>query len=137
MNVESLIKYLFFDTVNANTGQNSEYVSFWNVFFILSPAVKLFKRFKIQWHAIIQVKYEDALSNEIASSQLLNVKTDIIDFSDMQFMNQHSKDDYRELLELILIFLGKKNLNEARWVLKVIYILTPLYFILIRRSFMD
>lgn len=97
------MKSIYFDTTNANTGQNSEAcvilehllhchllyfpcrhhilklvlgsVLIEHISPVTTPEIQLLKRFMIQWHTIDKVKYEDAFYFETSSSQFLDVKT--------------------------------------------------------------
>ena len=63
---------------------------------------------------------------------LCDVKADIIEFANKQLEEKHPRDDYKEFLELVLIFLGEipgrgvrfmtpGAMHHACWMSKVIY----------------
>lgn len=96
------------------------------------PDLPIFKRFKEQWPFIDQHQYHDVTSSEQAASQVADIQDSIIQFvANMQSQSQ-PRDDYREMLELVLIYLGITPHNEvhfmapgaihqARWMAKVLY----------------
>ena len=97
-----------------------------------APEIPLFKRFQGQWASIDQEDYQDASSDDYVSSQLADTRDEIIVFCEQQLQNQQPRDDYRELLQLVLIFLGRKQLqsvtfrapgpmHQARWMARAIY----------------
>jgi len=97
-----------------------------------APEILVFKRFQDQWSSIDQRSYDDASSDDFASTELGDVRSEIISFCEQQFQEQQPRDDYRELLELVLMFLGAKAhhdkmfrspgpMHKARWMAKAIY----------------
>jgi len=73
-----------------------------------APEILVFKRFQAQWSSFDQESYEDAFSDDVASAELSEVKHVIIVFCEQQLQDHQPRDDYRELLKLMLIFLGRK-----------------------------
>lgn len=101
---------------------------------VFSPDVQLFKRFKSQWHLIRTQEFEDINSDEINKCKFNEDRDDIILFCENQLKNYQPRDDYLELLEIILIFLGKTPprgikfrapgaMHQARWMARAIYCL--------------
>ena len=97
-----------------------------------APEVIIFKRFQGQWSSIDQETYENAFSDDVASAELSDIKDDVIAFCEQQLQDHQPRNDYRELLKLMLIFLGRtppnwKNfqapgaMHQARWMAKAIY----------------
>ena len=97
-----------------------------------APEILVFKRFQAQWSSFDQESYEDAFSDDVASAELSEVKHVIIVFCEQQLQDHQPRDDYRELLKLMLIFLGRKptdwknfrapgSMHQARWMAKAIY----------------
>lgn len=97
-----------------------------------APEILLFKRFQGQWTSFDKKGYIDASSDEYVSSQLADTKDEIIVFCEQQLHIQQPRDDYREFLQLVLIFLGRKEphdvtfrapgpMHQARWIAKAIY----------------
>ncbi len=71
-----------------------------------SPNVQLFKRFKAHWATINHNEWKDAFTDETTAKQLQDSShQEIIALRHQQLLNQN-RDDYRELIELVLTFLG-------------------------------
>ena len=96
------------------------------------PDVRIFKRFKEQWPFIDQHQYQDVTSNDQAASQVADIQDSIIQFVANMLSQSQPRDDYREMLELVHIYLGGTPKNEvrfmapgaihqARWMAKVLY----------------
>ena len=98
-----------------------------------APEVLLFKRFQEQWSLIDKNDYSTSTGITEMTNILEPVKADIIRFSDTQLLcrNNVVRDDYREFLELAIIFLGgtpprgihimaPEAMHQARWMAKVI-----------------
>lgn len=92
------------------------------------PDISLFKRFKEQWSFIDQGTYETAAGmKEIESFQQQSIA-----FAESHLQLYQPRDDYREFLELVIIFLGGMPargihiiapgaLHAARWMARIIY----------------
>ena len=92
------------------------------------PEMTLFKRFREYWPNIDTSNYHDA-SGEVAD----DVRQDILEFLDaLQDHEAQHREDYRELLELAVIYLGSTPkrgvsfrvpgaVSHARWMAKAIY----------------
>lgn len=89
------------------------------------PDILLFKRFQQQWEFIDKERY-DVLEDHVIN------RDDILTFCRQQLGIHQPRDDYRELLELCMIFLGDTPprgirfmqpgaLHRARWMARVIY----------------
>lgn len=96
------------------------------------PDVKIFKRFQKHWEYIDRASCKSVLATD--SALVVDVKDDIIDFAVKHLENYQPRDDYRELLELVIIFLGGSPsrgvhfmapgaIHNARWMAKAIYAL--------------
>lgn len=95
------------------------------------PEVGLFNRFKNQWENIDPLCYQTALTDQNVLSLIsLDKRQEVISFCNHILTQQQPRDDYREFLELVLIFLGDiKNptfkkpgaTHHARWMSKCIY----------------
>jgi len=70
------------------------------------PEILLFKRFKKFWSNILVANYKPGVENPVVASQLKDVCGDISDFVVDQLGLTHQREDYVELLELTLLFLG-------------------------------
>ena len=98
-----------------------------------SPNIQLFKCFKDNWEFIDQAKYEDASTDEVAASGVEDIQEEMMKFIEGVLTTEtQPRDDYKELMELTLLFLGRSSswepdfespeLNHhARWMTKVIY----------------
>ena len=97
-----------------------------------APEVLVFKRFQAQWSSIVQDRYQDCFTDEFSASQLADVRDEVITFCEQQLKNHQPRDDYREMLKLVLVFLGSKShldskfrapgpMHQARWMSKAIY----------------
>ncbi|GBO21154.1 hypothetical protein AVEN_169103-1 [Araneus ventricosus] len=75
--------------------------------FSSTPDVLLFKRFQAYWEFIDKNKYKTGINNKDILAQVADIKDNRIKFAEKLLHDPHSRDDYREFLELILIFLGK------------------------------
>lgn len=96
------------------------------------PDIAIFQRFQAQWAFIDQSKYQTGLANEQTVSEIVDNSQHIIAFAQDQLDNYQPRDDYQELLELTIIFLGgapssgisfkrPAGLHRARWMAKLIY----------------
>ena len=96
------------------------------------PEVQLFKRFQSSWSNIDKSVYESGMTNATVSSNVIDRKEQIVDFASNQLLKHQPRDDYRELLELTIIFLGAipphglrfrapGPMHHARWMSKAIY----------------
>lgn len=97
-----------------------------------APEVSLFKRFQTYWEFLDLENFEDASTDEHVTEALTDVKDDIIAFIVTQLSEVQPRGDYREFLELSMIFLGEVPargsrfmapgpMHHARWMSKVIY----------------
>jgi len=107
-----------------------------NVFSVLmepssGPNIKLFQRFADYWNSIDRAAYESGMMDESIRRELSPLLSDLVDFIRHQLSHFHARDDYRELLQLALIFLGAGTADihihapgayhRARWMAKLIY----------------
>jgi len=103
------------------------------------PNIKLFERFSDFWTSIDRCEYESGVADPSVASQLESEKDDLIAFISCQLSQFQPRDDYRELLELALIFLGADTradvtihqpgaIHRARWMAKIIYSLKIFLF---------
>jgi len=97
-----------------------------------APEIQLFKRFRDHWEFIDQAKYEDACTDDITASGIEDVKEELIHFIESALLTKQPRSDYKELLELALLFLGASPSQKiqfkapganhhARWMAKIIY----------------
>lgn len=101
--------------------------------------VPIFKRFKQYWGNINTQNFKLGTQNEYIQKNLSDVCSDIITFAVNYLQIKHPREDYRELLELTIIFLGGVPLrgisfrapgaiHHARWLAKAIYCLNIFLF---------
>lgn len=105
-----------------------------------APEVLLFKRFKQQWSFIDHSTYSPCEEFERLSVCTPSVKDNIVQFAVSQLLqNKSLRGDYREFVELSIIFLGASPprgvhfmtpgpMHNARWMSKVIYSLKVYLF---------
>ncbi|KAK2703771.1 hypothetical protein QYM36_017903 [Artemia franciscana] len=97
-----------------------------------SPEVPLFKRFQDYWRFIDTDKYETGIAADDVARLVDDIKQSTIDFANKHLEQSQPRDDYKEFLELVLIFLGATPargvrfmspgaMHHARWMSKVIY----------------
>ncbi|XP_073972974.1 uncharacterized protein [Rhodnius prolixus] len=105
------------------------------------PNVPIFGRFKKFWDTIDKTKYKSGVEDTIVANIVMNDKNDLSTFITRYLHLQLSqpRDDYKELLELSLIFLGEMPrdqvsfkrpgaIHHARWMAKAIYCLKMFIF---------
>jgi len=98
------------------------------------PTIKLFERFAKYWGEIDKDHYESGMMDKLIAAQLEPVRDHLVSFIQDQLNNFHARDDYKELLQLALLFLGVPQVDghriiapgachRARWMAKLIYCL--------------
>ena len=103
------------------------------------PEVLLFKRFKSQWGFIDLDHFESGIDDNSVSMFFTEKKDDILKFAAFHLQQQQPRDDYREFLELAIIYLGGTPscgirfnspgaIHHARWMSKVLYSLKIFMF---------
>lgn len=159
-NLGEKIKYMSFDTTAANTGsrngacillqQKMEKDLLWLacrhhimelmleavVLFAVGPSsgpdILIFKRFKNNWAGLKQDDFKTVSSDASTLKYVENISADTISFAKKQLELYQPRADYKELLILIIIFLGgtldkelsfraPAGLHRARWMAKAIY----------------
>lgn len=104
-----------------------------------SPSIPLFKNFQKKWIDIDSSNFISGLEDQYCSSAIENIREDILNFVRSQLEIKNSRDDYKEFLELVLIFIGghfeKKikihppgAMHQARWMARAIYCLKIFIF---------
>jgi hypothetical protein len=97
-----------------------------------APEILLFKRFQAHWQYINQDQFEDYSSTDETAAAVADIKDGLGSFLISALSGNLPRDDYRELLEITLIFLGiapprgihfaqPGAMHQARWMSKVIY----------------
>ncbi|KAE9521836.1 hypothetical protein AGLY_017771 [Aphis glycines] len=98
------------------------------------PDVPILKQFREFWSNVNTTNFEPGIKNEYVEKLLHNVSTEIIKFCISYLNKKLPREDYRELLELTIIFLGgvpsqglsfkiPGAIHHARWMAKAIYCL--------------
>lgn len=113
-----------------------------------APEVPLFERFAKSWSQLNHDTFKSGIEDEfvcleVNSTERENIKT----FCGEQLKKKQIRDDYKEFLELALIFLGEKKFDEkklgfrlpgptshARWMAKAIYTFSQKYFYFVNSS---
>ena len=73
-----------------------------------APEILLFKRFKTFWpNIVLHTDYKPGVDVPVIAADLLAVSADVKGFVRDQLQLQHQRDDYRELLEPTLLFMGE------------------------------
>lgn len=96
------------------------------------PEILLFKRFSKGWPTINQNNFKSATTDVATSDKVKNIAPGIISFAKNQLEEFQPRDDYKELLNLAIIFLGgvpekgisfraPAGIHRARWMAKSIY----------------
>lgn len=99
---------------------------------VRSPKLELFGHFREFWPQIDQTKYRTATEDKDAAQRVKEMRENVITFALQQLNAECHRDDYEELLELTIIFLGgilPKGIkfrypgafNRARWMARAIY----------------
>jgi len=103
------------------------------------PDIPLFKRFKNKWETIDKTKFSIWSTNNKAKNVLGVVRQEILMFAQKKLRDNFPRDDYKEFLQLIVIFLGDippggikfrqpGSYHLARWMAKGIYCLKIMLF---------
>ncbi|XP_036340152.1 uncharacterized protein LOC118749459 [Rhagoletis pomonella] len=103
------------------------------------PEVSIFKRFPNQWPTIDQKKFLIGIAHKNIPPILREKSNKILQFVQQKLTEDHCRDDYKELLELVCIFLGGTPprgikfykpgaIHEARFMSKAIYSLKIVMF---------
>ncbi|XP_050530606.1 uncharacterized protein LOC126899603 [Daktulosphaira vitifoliae] len=103
------------------------------------PDVPIFNKFQKCWQNINKTNYLSGIEDTVILEKLKTKKDDILKFSFEQLQKYQPRDDYKELLELVIIFFGETPLNgiyfkipgpihHARWMAKAIYCLKIFLF---------
>lgn len=99
------------------------------------PNISLFKRFRENWDNIDTLKFESSVHDKDTSeimSKWNNATQEVLNFATNALTELQPRDDYKELLELVIIFLGGRPVrgvrfiapgayHRARWMAKIIY----------------
>ena len=80
-----------------------------------APDVLLFKRFRDQWNKIDTKKYLDSFSDDYAAGVVASRRSEILEFFKGVTNVTQRRNDYRELLELAVIFFGDEPSTGVRF----------------------
>lgn len=100
-----------------------------------SPDIPMFKKIKENWSTINPKIFMSGYSDQKCQAVLEDKKEEILNFLVSQLQIKQIRDDYRELLELFVLFLGSDDLaqmynikirspgaiHQARWMSRAIY----------------
>ena len=96
------------------------------------PEILIFKRFKDKWGLVNCGDFQTASSDPAVDSLVAPFRSDILEFARTHLQSKQPRADYKEFLELSIIFLGEVPpqgvrflmpgaMHRARWMSKVIY----------------
>lgn len=99
-----------------------------------SPDVPLFKDFKKSWPQLKSKKIVNGMKDSNCHGKLIDFMENISQFVSQELIKRQVREDYRELLELALLFLKAESesdfkirppgaMHHARWMSKAIYCL--------------
>lgn len=97
-----------------------------------APDVPIFKRFQKSWPSINVKNFHNGIEDAFVFQSIKDLKKTLLMFCINQLQQYQPRDDYKELLELTIIFLGQEPPNgiffkvpgpihHARWMSKAIY----------------
>lgn len=103
------------------------------------PDIPIFKKFQKNWPNIDKSNYSTFETDQAIYDKLKDVSTEVLLFAEKKIREELPRNDYKEFLELIIIFLGGKPPNGtnfrqpgayhlARWMAKAIYCLKIFMF---------
>jgi len=64
-------------------------------------------RFQAAWPYICRVNYRTAMDESFTANAVSDVKDDVLAFANNQLLATQPRDDYKELLEITILFLGR------------------------------
>ena len=70
------------------------------------PEVPLFKRFKSKWQLIDRNRFIPGVHDDFTAEVFTDTKDEVLKFANFQLQHNQPRDDYREFLQLAIIFLG-------------------------------
>src|SRR6218665_3745441 len=71
------------------------------------PVILLFKGFRAFWKNILSSNFKPGIEIQSVAAAVLDFTADVIDFAFRQLEPKHQREDYHELLDLTLMFLGR------------------------------
>jgi hypothetical protein len=79
------------------------------------PVVQLFKRFKERWQFIDIANFQPASTDPSVEALVAPVRDSLVQFALKNLQEKQARDDYREFLELAVIFLGGTPTGGVRF----------------------
>ena len=70
------------------------------------PTVLLFEKFRGKWHLINQNAFEDNSTDAFTQEAVSDVREEIVTFLKTELSKTQPRNDYREVMELAILFLG-------------------------------
>ena len=70
-----------------------------------APRVPVFTRFQRYWMFVDQSRFEKGMSSDAVSKSVQDIEDSTTEFAKGYFRESQPRDDYREFLELVIIFL--------------------------------
>ncbi|XP_015124642.1 uncharacterized protein LOC107046530 isoform X2 [Diachasma alloeum] len=103
------------------------------------PDVSIFRRFQGSWKSMNQEEFSPGVEDNVVKQALQQNMEDDLTFAQEQLKKGNIRNDYREFLELVVLFLGGKlakgyrfralgPIHHARWMAKAIYSLKIFLF---------
>ncbi|KAK2702410.1 hypothetical protein QYM36_018980 [Artemia franciscana] len=97
-----------------------------------TPQVPIFTRFQKYWMFFTQSRFATGMSSDAVSTSVQGIKDSTTKFAEGHLRESQPRDDYREFLELVIIFLRtvtEKGIrfiapgatHNARWLSKIIH----------------
>ncbi|KAK2708995.1 hypothetical protein QYM36_014581 [Artemia franciscana] len=97
-----------------------------------APQVPIFTRYQQYWMFVDQSRFERGMSSDAVSTSVQDIEDSTTEFAKGYLTESQPRDDYREFLELVIIFLdsipergirfiASGATHHARWLSKVIY----------------
>ncbi|KAK2727038.1 hypothetical protein QYM36_007779 [Artemia franciscana] len=97
-----------------------------------APQVPIFTRYQQNWMFVDQSRFERGMSSDAVSTSVQDIEDSTTEFAKGYLRENQPRDDYREFLELVIIFLDSVlergirfiapgATHHARWLSKVIY----------------
>lgn len=101
------------------------------------PSVQIFNKFREEWAEIKKKSFKSGME-DVHVKNILGDMKDIVEFAFSTLKERQPRDDYKELLQLALVFLGESvpkftfrmpgAFHHARWMSKAIYTLKIFLF---------
>ena len=103
------------------------------------PNVPFFKKFQDSWSTIDRTNFQSGVADRLVVKALRGEVDELLFFARGKLNDQHCREDYREFLELVVIFLGEVPprgvsfrvpgaMHQARWMAKSLHSLKIFLF---------